>query len=32
MARRHLRTGPTTVAMLFVWGICAFGLWSIFLR
>ena len=32
MARRHVRTGPATVAMLFVWGICAFGLWSIFLR
>jgi hypothetical protein len=31
-ARRHLRTGPTTVALLFVWGIFAFGLWSIFLR
>jgi uncharacterized membrane protein (GlpM family) len=32
MARRHFRTGPTTIAMLFVWAICAFGLWSIFLR
>jgi uncharacterized protein DUF3147 len=32
MARRHVRAGPTTVAMLFVWAICAFGLWSIFLR
>jgi uncharacterized membrane protein (GlpM family) len=32
MARRHVRTGPTTVAMIFVWGICAFGLWSVFLR
>lgn len=32
MARRYLRAGPTTVAMLFVWGICAFGLWSVLLR
>ena len=32
MSRRHLRTGPTTVAMLLLWGVCAFGLWSIFLR
>lgn len=32
MSRKHLRAAPTTVAMLLVWGICAFGLWSIFLR
>lgn len=32
MARKHLRAGPTTVAMLFVWGICALGLWSTVLR
>lgn len=32
MARRHVRVGPATVAMLPVWGFCAFGLWRAFLR
>jgi Protein of unknown function (DUF3147) len=32
MAKGHFRSGPTAVAMLFVWGICAFGLWSTLLR
>jgi hypothetical protein len=32
MAKKHRRAAPTTLATLFVWGICAFGLWSLFLR
>jgi uncharacterized membrane protein (GlpM family) len=32
MAKRHLRAAPTTVAMFFVWGIFAFGCWSLFLK
>lgn len=32
MARRHVRVAPATVAMLSVWGLCAFGLWWAFLR
>jgi hypothetical protein len=32
MAKRHLRSAPTTVALLPLWGICAFGLWWMFLR
>ena len=32
MAKRHHRAAPTTVAMLSLWGICAFGLWRMFLR
>jgi hypothetical protein len=32
MAKRHLRAAPTTVALLFVWAIFAFGSWALFLR
>jgi Protein of unknown function (DUF3147) len=32
MAKRHWRAAPATLSMLVVWGICAFGLWSLFLR
>jgi hypothetical protein len=32
MAKKHQRTAPTTVAMVVVWGMCAFGLWSVLLR
>src|SRR5882757_9942348 len=32
MGKRHLRAAPTTVAMLFVWGIVAFGCRSLFLK
>jgi hypothetical protein len=32
MAKKHRRAAPTTLAMLLVWGICAFGLWSLFLK
>jgi hypothetical protein len=32
MARRHFRAAPTTVAMLPVWGLFAFGLWWTLLR
>ena len=32
MAERHWRAAPTTLAMLWVWGVGAFGLWSMFLR
>ena len=32
MARRHHRAAPTTIAMLWVWGIVAFGIWSVCLR
>jgi hypothetical protein len=32
MAGKHWRVAPTTLAMLSVWGICAFALWSMFLR
>jgi hypothetical protein len=32
MAIRHCRVVPTTVGMLTVWGIFAFGLWSTLLR
>src|ERR1700728_9000 len=32
MSKRHLRTAPTTYAMLAGWGICAFGLWGLLLR
>ena len=32
MARRHYRAAPTTIAMLSVWGLCAFGLWRTFLK
>jgi uncharacterized membrane protein (GlpM family) len=32
MGKRHLRAAPTTVALLVVWGIFAFGFWSLFLR
>jgi uncharacterized membrane protein (GlpM family) len=32
MAKKHRRAAPTTLLMLSVWGICAFGLWSLFLK
>jgi uncharacterized membrane protein (GlpM family) len=32
MAKKHGRAAPTTLLMLSVWGICAFGLWSLFLK
>jgi hypothetical protein len=32
MGRRHLPAAPTAVAMLLVWGVCAFGLWWALLR
>jgi hypothetical protein len=32
MARKHYRAAPTTLAMLMVWGMVAFGLWSLLLR
>ena len=32
MARLHRRALPTTLMMLLVWGGCALGLWSLFLR
>src|SRR6202022_3998268 len=32
MAKKDRRTAPTTLSMLVVWGVCAFGLWSLFLR
>jgi hypothetical protein len=32
MAKKHLRPAPTTVVMLSVWGLCAFGIWSLFLQ
>jgi len=28
MAKKHYRAAPTTITMLFVWGICAFGFWT----
>lgn len=32
MAKKHRRAAPTALAMLPVWGICAMGLWSLFLK
>ncbi len=32
MAKQHFRAAPSTVALLFVWGGFALGLWSLFLR
>jgi hypothetical protein len=32
MGRKHIRAAPTAIAMLLVWGVCAFGLWSTLLR
>jgi uncharacterized membrane protein (GlpM family) len=32
MAKKHRRVAPTTLAMLPVWGVSAFGLWSLFLK
>ena len=32
MARRHWKAAPATIAMLTVWGFCAFGLWALVLR
>jgi uncharacterized membrane protein (GlpM family) len=32
MAKKHRRPVPTTLAMLPVWGVCALGLWSLFLK
>jgi uncharacterized membrane protein (GlpM family) len=32
MARKHYRAAPTTLVMLGLWGACAWGLWSIFLK
>jgi hypothetical protein len=32
MAKKHRRAMPTTLAMLPVWGACALGLWSLFLK
>ena len=32
MAKKHRRAMPTTLAMLPVWGVCALGLWSLFLK
>jgi uncharacterized membrane protein (GlpM family) len=32
MARWRLAAARTTVAMLFVWGICALGLWALLLK
>jgi hypothetical protein len=32
MAKKHWRAAPATLATLAVWGICALGLWSMFLR
>ena len=32
MAKRHFPAAPTTVAMLSVWAMCAFGLWWAILR
>jgi len=29
LAKKHFRAAPTTVAMLFVWGIFAFGGWAL---
>jgi len=32
MAKKHLGAAPTTLSMLLGWAICAFGIWSLFLR
>lgn len=32
MVGRHVRVAATTISMLSVWGLCAFGLWWTFLR
>ena len=32
MAKKHRRAAPTTLVMLPLWGICALGLWSLFLK
>jgi hypothetical protein len=32
MAKKHCRAPPTTLGMLPIWVICAFGLWSLFLK
>jgi len=32
MAKGRFRAAPTTLALLVVWGIFAFGFWAIFLR
>jgi hypothetical protein len=32
MAKKHRRPAPTTVVMLSVWGLCAFAIWSLFLK
>ncbi|HEV7611548.1 MAG TPA: DUF3147 family protein [Steroidobacteraceae bacterium] len=32
MAKKHFKAAPTTLTMLGVWGICAFGLWSLLLK
>ena len=32
MAKRHWKAAPTAIAMLAVWGFCAFGLWALVLE
>jgi uncharacterized protein DUF3147 len=32
MSKGGLRAAPTALAMLLVWGLCAFGFWSLLLR
>lgn len=32
MSRKHGKAAPTTLAMLAVWGICAFGMWAMALH
>src|SRR5947209_3876124 len=32
VTRKHWRAAPTAIAMLFLWGVLAFGLWSVFLK
>jgi uncharacterized membrane protein (GlpM family) len=32
IGKKHRRTAPTTIAMLVVWFVCAFGCWSVLLK
>jgi hypothetical protein len=32
IAKKHRRAAPTTLAMLVVWLVCAFGCWSVLLK